>query len=114
MPHFFLQFSSENEWSLVRETASSQKFRVRTPEHKELGIDVHYTMPKILNVSITYVGAGKKPGRFLMDTVMEEVAEIALKTRNDYAVIDYTLVCGDSMVEGNYTIDERKRKTHKL
>jgi hypothetical protein len=49
-----------------------------------------------------------------MDTVMEEVTEIALKTGNDYAVIDYTLVCGDSMVEGNYTIDERKRKTHKL
>ena len=57
MPHFFLQFLSGNEWSLVRETKSSQKFKVRTPEQKELGIDVHYTMPKILNVSIAYVGA---------------------------------------------------------
>ena len=114
MPHFFLQFLSENEWSLVRETESSQKFKVRTPDQKELGIDVHYTMPKILNVSITYDGAGEEPGRHLMATVMEEVAEIALKTGNDYAVIDYTLVCGDSMFEGNYTIDERRRQTHKL
>jgi hypothetical protein len=114
MPHFFLQFISENEWSLVRETESSQKFRVRTPAQKELGIDVHYTMPKILNVSITYVGAGEEPGCHLMDTILKEVAEIALKTGNDYAVIDYTLVCGNSMLEGNYTIDERKRKTHKL
>jgi len=49
-----------------------------------------------------------------MDTVMEEVAEIALKTGSDYAMIDFMLVCGVSMFEGNYTIDERKRKTHKL
>jgi hypothetical protein len=64
MPHFFSQFLSGNEWSLVRETKSGRKFKVRTPEQKELGIDVHYTMPKILNVSITYVGAGEEPGRF--------------------------------------------------
>jgi hypothetical protein len=90
------------------------KFRVWTPEQKTLGIDVHYTMPKVLTVSIAYVGEGEEPGRDLLATVMEEVAEIALKTGNDYAVIDYTLVCGISTFEGNYTIDERKRKTHKL
>jgi len=45
---------------------------------------------------------------------MEEFTEIDLKTGDDHAVIDYTLVCGDSMLEGNCTIDERKRKTHKL
>jgi hypothetical protein len=63
MPHFFLQFLSENEWSLVRETESSQTFKVRTPDQKELGIDVPYTTPKILNVSISYIGAGEEPGR---------------------------------------------------
>jgi hypothetical protein len=114
MPHFSCSSYQETNGPWFGETESSQKFKVRTPGQKELGIDVHYTMPKILNVSITYVGASEEPRRFLMDTVMEEVAEIALKTGNDYAVIDYTLVCGDSMLEGNYTIDERKRKTHKL
>jgi hypothetical protein len=37
-----------------------------------------------------------------MAIVLEEVAEIALKTGNDCAVIDYTLVCGDSMFQSLY------------
>jgi hypothetical protein len=114
MSHSFLQTLSANEWSLVRGTGSSQKFKVMIPERKQLCIDLHYTLPNTLNVSIAYVGGGEKPGRHLLDTIMNEVAEIALKTGYDYAVIDYTLVCGVSMSEGNYTINERQRKTHKL
>jgi len=41
MPHFFLQLK-ENQWSLVRETPSSQKFSVITSDGNELGVDVHY------------------------------------------------------------------------
>jgi hypothetical protein len=39
---------------------------------------------------------------------------IALKTGIDYAVIDYTLTCGDLMTEGNYSIDKRARVIRRL
>ena len=114
MPHFFLELR-ENEWSLIRETASSQKFKVKTPNQREMVIDVHYTMPKILSVSISSGGPQGDPGRYAMQTIMDELAEIALKTGNDYAVIDYTLTCGGgSMMEGNYTIDKEARRIRKL
>jgi hypothetical protein len=35
MPHSFLQLY-ENQWSLVRETPSSEKFRVTTSDGSEL------------------------------------------------------------------------------
>src|ERR1700682_1043346 len=47
MTHFFLHLN-ENQWSLVRETLTSQKFKVTTSDGKELGVDVHYTMAKHL------------------------------------------------------------------
>jgi hypothetical protein len=79
MPHFFLQLG-ENQWSLVRETPSSQKFKVTTSDGNELGVDVHYTMPKILSASIAFAGPDKDLYRYVMDSVMEELAQIALKT----------------------------------
>ena len=115
MPHFFLQVlgkNEENEWSLVRETPSSQKFKVTLTDGNELSVDVHYTMPKILNVTIA--GPGQDLSRHVLGTVMNELAQIALKTGIDYAVIDYTLITGDSMTEGNYTIDQRARVTLRL
>jgi hypothetical protein len=55
MPHYLLQ-ANENQWILVRETPSSQKFKGTTSDGDELGVDVHYTMPKILSTSIAFAG----------------------------------------------------------
>lgn len=41
----------ENDWKLIRETASSQKFRVTTEETK-IEVDIHYTAEKILTVNL--------------------------------------------------------------
>lgn len=112
MPHFFLDLR-DNEWSLVRETPSSQKFRVKISGQKELGVDVHYTMPKILTASIAFAGPEDLP-RYVLGTVLDELAEIALKTGNDYAVIDYTLICGGRLTESVFTIDEKARRIRKL
>jgi hypothetical protein len=49
MPHYLLQ-ANENQWILVREIPSSQKFKGTTSDGDELGVDVHYTMPKILRL----------------------------------------------------------------
>ena len=111
MAHFFLQLY-ENQWSLVRETPSSQKFRVTTSDGSELGVDVHYTMPKVLSASIAFPGSGLP--RYVLDSVMDELAQIALKTGIDYAVIDYTLTSGNSMTEGNYSIDKKARVIRRL
>ena len=113
MPHFFLQLK-DNQWSLVRETPSSQKFSVTTSDGNELGVDVHYTMPKVLSVSIAFAGPERDLARYVLESVMDELAQIALKTGIDYAVIDYTLTCGDLMTEGNYSIDKRARVVRRL
>jgi hypothetical protein len=113
MPHFFLQLN-ENQWCLVRETPSSQKFRVTTSDGNELGLDVHYTMPKVLSASIAFAGPEEDLSRYERESVMDELAQIALKTGMDYAVIDYTLTSGDSMTEGNYSIDKRARVIRRL
>jgi hypothetical protein len=47
MPHYHNQTKgSENDWKLIRETASSQKFRVTT-EKTKIEVDIHYTAEKI-------------------------------------------------------------------
>ena len=113
MTHFFLHLN-ENQWSLVRETLTSQKFKVTTSDGKELGVDVHYTMPKILSASIAFAGLKKDLSRYVLGCVMDELAEIALKTGIDYAVVDYTLTSADSVIEGNYSIDKKARVIRRL
>jgi hypothetical protein len=113
MPHSFLELY-ENQWSLVRETPSSQKFRVTTSDGSELGVDVHYTMPKVLSASIAFPGSVRGLPRYVLDSVMDELAQIVLKTGIDYAVIDYTLTNGNSMTEGNYSIDKKARVIRRL
>ena len=56
MPHFFLDLR-DNEWSLVRETPSSQKFRVKISGQKELGVDVHYTMDYYAGIDVSLESA---------------------------------------------------------
>jgi hypothetical protein len=109
MPHYFLE-GLENEWTLVRETSSSQKFKVKTPDGLELAIDVHYTMAKVLTVNIVYVGDKDDFSKSRMRPVMDELARIALK-RTDYAVIDYTLAAASHLSDGNFSIDKKWRQT---
>ena len=87
---------------------------VITSDGNELGVDVHYTMPKVLSVSIAFAGPERDLPRYVLESVMDELAQIALKTGIDYAVIDYTLTCGDLMTEGNYSIDKRARVIRRL
>jgi hypothetical protein len=108
MPHYFLE-GFENEWTLVRETPSSQKFTAKTPDGKELNVDVHYTMPKVLTVNIVFLGDKNALSKSWLTPVMDEIARIAMK-RSDYAVIDYTLACATHVSDGNYSIDEKMRK----
>jgi hypothetical protein len=49
----------ENGWKLIRETASSQKFRVTTEETK-IEVDIHYTAEKILTVNLVVEGSVTK------------------------------------------------------
>ena len=113
MTHYYLE-GFANEWTLIRETSSSQKFKVMTQKKLELAVDVHYTMPKVLTVNISFAGNEKYDlGKNSMALVMDEIAQIALK-RDDYAVIDYTLVCADCMFDGNFLIDGKDRTIRKL
>jgi hypothetical protein len=112
MPHFYLE-NFANEWTLIRETSSSQKFKVMTPEKLQLAVDVHYTMPKVLTANISFAGKERDLGRDAMTLVMDEMAQIALK-RDDYAVIDYTLVYADCMFDGNFSIASKDRTIRKL
>jgi hypothetical protein len=112
MPHYHLQ-GLENNWDLVRETAGSQKFKVTTPEGRKFSIDIHYTMPKLLNVTAIFVGKESELSKSILTPVFDDVALIALK-RADYAVIDYTLCHTDELHDGNFTIDEASRRARSL
>jgi len=113
MPHYHLE-GFENEWTLLRETASSQKFFVKTPRGHELAVDIHYTPPKILTVNIVFRGKdGHEATKNALTPVMDEIGRIAL-ARDDYAVIDYTLSETQAISDGNYSIDEKDRKHRQL
>jgi hypothetical protein len=112
MPHYFLE-GFENEWMLVRETTSSQKFNVKTSNGLQLAIDIHYTMPKVLTVNVSFSGAKNQISKSWMTPLFDEIGRIALM-RDDYAVIDYTLVCGDQFSDGNFSIDKKDREIRKL
>lgn len=108
MPHYYLE-GFENEWTLVRETPSSQMFKVKTPDDRQLILSIHYTMPKVLTVDMTFMGKKNELSKSWLTPVMDELARIALK-RADYGVIDYTLSCASDTSDGNYSIDEKMRK----
>ena len=43
-------------------------------------MDVHCTIPKILSASIAFAGPEQDLSRYVLDSVMDELAQIALKT----------------------------------
>lgn len=108
MPHYFLE-GLENQWDLIRETPSSQKFRVQTPDGYVMGIDVHYTIPKILTVNICFVGTEESSSKAILTPVMHDLSKISLK-RSDYAVIDYTIAHTENLFDGNFLIDKELRE----
>ena len=110
MPHYHNHTKgSENDWKLIRETASSQKFRVTT-EKTRIEVDIHYTAEKILTVNLVVEGHATKN---LLNSVMDEIGRLGL-SRGDYAVIDYTLSDTKHIGEGNYSIDKEDRKYRRL
>ena len=108
MTHYHLERLS-NKWMLVRETTSSQKFKVETPRGDQAAIDIHYT-PKILTVNICFVGEEAEVSKAQLTPLMEDISKLALR-RNDYAVIDYTLVFTRDISDGNFSIDKILRKS---
>lgn len=110
MPHYFLE-GLENQWALVRETPSSQKFKVRTEDGHELALDIHYTSSKVLTVNICFVGESSALSKAVLTPVMDDLSKIALR-RTDYAVIDYTLGHTDRLFDGNFSIAEDLRKVY--
>ena len=84
MPYYHTQYF-ENDWKLIRETASSQKFRVTT-DNTKIEVDIHYTAEKILTVILVVEGSASKN---LLNSVMDEIGRLALG-RGDYAVINYS------------------------
>ena len=110
MPHYHNHTKgSENDWKLIRETASSQKFRVTT-EKTKIEVDIHYTAEKILTVNLVVEGHATKS---LLNPVMDEIGRLGL-SRGDYAVIDYTLSDTEHLSEGHYSIDKEDRKYRRL
>src|SRR4051794_23726488 len=101
MPHYHTE-GFENDWKLIRETTSSQKFRVTTPDGVSIEVDIHYTAEKVLTVNLIVQGNASKS---LLTPVMDEIGRLGLY-RGDYAVIDYTLAETQRITEGNYSIDE--------
>jgi hypothetical protein len=99
----------ENDWKLIRETASSQKFHV-TAEQTKIEVNIHYTAEKILTVNLVVEGSVTKS---LLTPVMDEIGRLNL-SRGDYAVIDYTLSATEHLIEGNYSIDKEDRKYRRL
>lgn len=109
MPHYHTE-GFMNGWKLIRETASSQKFRVTTEAQQEIEVDIHYTAERVLTVNIVVVGNASKG---LLTPIMDEIGRLGLY-RGDYAVIDYTLAETARLSDGNYSIDAKDRKIRKL
>lgn len=108
MPHYHTG-AFDNEWRLIRETATSQKYRVNAGG-TEVEVDIHFTPEKVLTVNLVVQGSA---GKSLLTPIMDEIARLGLN-RGDYAVIDYTLAETASISEGNYSIDEKDREHRQL
>jgi hypothetical protein len=108
MPHYFLE-DWKNKWTLVRETASSQKFKLETEDNRKFEIDVHYTPPRVLTVNIIYVSKKDDRSKSWLTPLMDDLARIAL-VRGDYAVIDYTFAIAPEIDEGHIAIDKKRRE----
>lgn len=109
MPHYHLE-GLENEWTLIRETPSSQKFRVTNGEGHHFAVDVHFTPSKLLTVNVCFVG--KTISKSILGPVLDDVSKIALR-RADYAIVDYTVCCCDRIDDGNYAVDAKTREIYK-
>lgn len=105
MPHYYTE-GLNCKWDIIRETPSSQKFRVES-EDGDFAIDIHYTPSKVLTVNIVFEGEGVS--KSILTPLMEDIEKFAL-TRCDYAVIDYTLAETKKLHDGNYSIDEKRRE----
>lgn len=112
MAHYHLE-GLENTWVLVRETPSSQKLKVETEDGKKLEVDIHYTPSKVLTVNICGVGSPDDFSKVVLTPVMEDIAKLALR-RADYGVIDYSMCFTEEILDGNYSIDSKARKSYQV
>lgn len=92
-----------SKWELIRETPYSASNYVKTA-YGEFTVDIHYTAEKILTVTIGHKGYLSK---IKLEPIMKQCCRLAL-ARGNYKIINYTLVGGDDIDFGNYTIGENK------
>lgn len=109
MPHYHTE-GFENAWALVRETPSSQKWNVETPEGVRVAVDIHYTPASVLTVNIVSEGPTSKS---ILTPIMDDIGELGIY-RGDYAVIDYTLAETSEISDGNYSVSDGGRKFRRL
>jgi len=104
---YYLSEGLEYAWHLIRETPHSQKFMVKVNTFQGLKamFDIHYTRPKIVNVSISFIGDRLGFTDGLTHQLFFDLEKI-VKRHGDYKVIDYSLVFGDSLTEGNFGMSD--------
>ena len=102
--YYFLE-GLDYEWTLVRETPSSQKFIVEVDRKKELKatFDIHYTRPTIAYVSVCLIGNKLCFTDTLFHWLFFDLEKI-IKRHGRYEVIDYSVVKSESVFDGNYGI----------
>jgi len=86
-------------------------FRGTTPGGLEFSVDLHYTPPCIVTVSLVFVGVRGQFTDGITHDIFEDMEHIALR-RGDYAVIDYSLAFTDRIEDGNYAISDEWRKIY--
>ncbi len=104
--HYFLE-GSEYSWDLVRETVSSQKFFVTIggPMELKATCDIHYTKPTIAYVSICLIGKEDYFTDGVTHQLFQDLDNLISK-HGSYRAIDYSLINGDRVFNGNYTMND--------
>ncbi|WP_076923644.1 hypothetical protein [Pseudoalteromonas sp. EB27] len=107
MPHYYLE-GLNCEWSLVRESQTSSKFKVKL-EECIYHLDVHYTSSASVTVNIVAIGDDVAIDKSVITELMEDLESVVLKHGN-YGVIDYSMSVCPQVFEGNYSINQKKRE----
>jgi hypothetical protein len=107
MPHYYLE-GLNCEWSLVRESQTSSKFKVKL-EAYIYHLDVHYTSSASVTVNIVAIGDDMAIDKCVITELMEDLENVVLKHGN-YGVIDYSMSLCSQVFEGNYSIDPKRRE----
>jgi hypothetical protein len=113
MPHYFLQQGLlENQWTLVRETPSSQEFTAEVGDGLRVLVDIHYTMPRIALATIVFIGEFERFTEGLTRIIVQDVTHILLRHNRTYDVLDTNLIFSDRIRTGNFLITRQEQEVY--